>query len=237
MYHEASRLLQRLLDKPDDFSFALEDMASKIVCQLTWADSSSAVSEYCTSSAWGLLTQLSPAGPITNTITPLWHLPYSINPWKKAERKRHDEQQRWWMERYNAVRKQLAMNEAQPSFTRTYLEGKTSGLSGDYEASSALGMMALISIITIAGPMYFFLIAMVLHPEWQIKIQEELDAVCSGPPKLNDSSKLPILRACIKETMRWRPSIPTGVAHEVETDDFYNGWFIPKGTRVLPLEW
>ncbi|QIW95017.1 hypothetical protein AMS68_000535 [Peltaster fructicola] len=237
LYHEAKRLLSRILDDPDNFSFILEDMASKIVCQLSWDDPSDATSQYCTRSAWALLTQLSPAGPITNIITPLWHLPYSINPWKQAERKRHDEQQRWWMERYTTVREQMATGHARPSFTRTYLQGRTSGLSGDYEASSALGMMALISIITIAGPMYYFLIAMLYHPDWQTKVQKEIDAVCSGPPELADSPRLPILRACMRESMRWRPSIPTGVAHEVEEDDFYNGWYIPKGTRILPLEW
>lgn len=29
----------------------------------------------------------------------------------------------------------------------------------------------------------------------------------------------------------------TGVAHETEADDYYNGYFIAKGTRILPLDW
>lgn len=28
-----------------------------------------------------------------------------------------------------------------------------------------------------------------------------------------------------------------GVAHETEADDIYKGYFIPKGTRILPLDW
>ncbi len=28
-----------------------------------------------------------------------------------------------------------------------------------------------------------------------------------------------------------------GVAHETEEDDVYNGYFIAKGTRILPLDW
>lgn len=28
-----------------------------------------------------------------------------------------------------------------------------------------------------------------------------------------------------------------GVAHETEADDMYMGYFIPKGTRILPLDW
>lgn len=52
---------------------------------------------------------------------------------------------------------------------------------------------------------------MVYHPQWQARIQQEIDEVCGGDlPTLNDSPNLPILRACIKETMRWRPNVPTG---------------------------
>lgn len=238
LYHEAKRWNYKLLQDPDNFGFHLEDMASKIVCQLAWDDPS--MSEYCTKSALGLLTQMSPAGTITNVLTPLWHLPEAINPWKIAERKRHDEQQRWWMERLLHTRALMEQGEARPSFTRTYLEGeKTGGLSGDYEASSALGMMALVAIFTVAGPLYYFLLAMVCHPEWMKKCQEEIDRVCGGRrmPELPDMPNLPVLRASIKETMRWRPNVPTGVAHEVEADDFYQGYFIPKGSRILPLDY
>jgi hypothetical protein len=28
-----------------------------------------------------------------------------------------------------------------------------------------------------------------------------------------------------------------GVGHQLQEDDVYNGYFIPKGTRILPLEW
>ncbi|KAK1001531.1 hypothetical protein LTR54_008428 [Friedmanniomyces endolithicus] len=237
LYHEAKRWNARLLTDPDNFAFYLEDFASKVACQLVWDDPS--YSEYCTKSAWGLLTQMSPAGPITNVLTPLWHLPFPMNPWKIAERKRHDEQQAWWMERLIGVREQMAKGQARTSFTRTYLEGeKTGGLSGDYEASSAIGMMALVAIFTVAGPLYYFLLAMVVYPEWQKKAQQEIDENCGGRmPELTDMPNLPVLRACIKETMRWRPNVPTGVAHELMEDDFYNGYFIPKGSRILPLDY
>lgn len=237
MYHETKRWLARLLENPDDFIFSLEDMASKVMCHLTWDDPSH--SEYMTPSAWGLLTQMSPAGPITNVITPLWdYLPEPINPWKIAERKRHDIQQAWWMDRLHQVRDSRAKGQARPSWTNTYLEGtRTGGLSGDYEASSALGMMALVGVFTVAGPLYYFLLAMVYHPEWQKKCQQEIDEACCGRmPELTDMPNLPILRACIKETMRWKPNVPTGVAHEAEADGFYEGYMIPKGSRILPLD-
>ncbi|KAI1393123.1 cytochrome P450 [Hypoxylon trugodes] len=238
MYHEAKRWLVRLMENPDDFANSLEDMASKIMCQLTWDDLT--ISEECTISAKGLLRQMSPAGPITNVLTPLWHLPMIINPWKTAERKRHDDQQAWWMERLLNTRNKFLQGVQRSCVTRKYLEKgeKRSNLSGDYEASSAIGMMALVGIFTVAGPLSYWLISMIHHPEWQAAVQKEVDEVCEGRmPTLDDTPRLPILRACIKETMRWRPNVPTGVAHEMEADDEFQGYFLPKGTRILPLDW
>jgi len=179
---------------------------------------------------------MSPAGPITNLLTPLWHVPG--NPWKRAERIRHDTQQAWWMERLVNTRAKMTNGTQRPCFTKTYIDSeKITNLSGDYEASSVIGMMALVGIFTVAGPLNYWLMAMVLHPEWQTKVQKEIDEACKGAmPQLPDSPNLPILRATIKETMRWRPNVPTGVAHEVEQDDFYPGYFIEKGTRILPLD-
>ncbi|KAI1799152.1 cytochrome P450 [Daldinia bambusicola] len=238
MYHEAKRWLTRLIENPDDFEYSLEDMSSKIMCQLAWDDIN--LSEACTKSAWGLLTQMSPAGPITNVITPLWHLPTMINPWKIAEHKRHDEQQAWWMERLVTTRKNLEQGRQRPCFTRQYLERgeKRSNISGDYEASSVIGMMALVGIFTVVGPLSYYLVSMIHHPKWQAAVQKEIDEACEGRmPTLDDAPKLPVLRACIKETMRWRPNVPTGVAHEMEADDEFRGYFLAKGTRILPLDW
>ncbi|KAI5860579.1 cytochrome P450 [Durotheca rogersii] len=237
MYHEAKRWLARLIENPDDFAFSLEDMASKVMCELTWDDPD--LSEYCTKSAWGLLTQMSPAGPLTNVLTPLWHLPTIVNPWKIAEHKRHDEQQAWWMDRLQTTRAKLARGQQRSCFTRQYLERgeKRSNISGDYEASSVIGMMALVGIFTVAGPLYYWLVIMIHHPEWQAAVQKEVDEVCGERlPTLDDTPRLPVLRACIKETMRWKPNVPTGVAHEMEADDVFRGYFLAKGTRILPLD-
>ncbi|KAF9694288.1 hypothetical protein EKO04_007878 [Ascochyta lentis] len=238
MEFEQKRWLQRLVENPDDFCFSLEDMCSKVMATLTWDDHS--ISVPLTPSAWGLLTQMSPAGPITNVLTPLWDwVPEPINPWKLRERKRHDDQQEFFMQNLVNTRSKMEKGKQRPCFTKTYLEtAEKSNISGDYEASCVLGMMALVGIFTVTGPIYYFLIAMVHHPEWQRKCQEEIDSVCKdGPPTVADMPNLPILRACIKETMRWKPTVPTGVAHECEADDWYGGYFIPKGTRILPLDY
>ncbi|KAH6680150.1 hypothetical protein B0J14DRAFT_471394, partial [Halenospora varia] len=94
MNFEVKRFLHNLLQKPDNIASWLEDMASKIMCTLTWDDAS--VSAMYTQSAWGLLTQMLPAGPIINLLTSLWDLPMWCNPWKSVERVRHDKQQAMW---------------------------------------------------------------------------------------------------------------------------------------------
>lgn len=237
MEHEVKRWMYRLLTEPDNAYDSLEDMASKIMTTLTWDDPNA--SEYNTRSAWGLLTQMSPAGPITNLITPLWtHIPASINPWKIAEQKRHDEQNGFWMSQYATVQKKTADGIQRPCWARGYIEQiKSTKLSGDKEAACCIGMLCLVGVFTVAGPLNYYLLAMAHHPEWHRKVQEEVDRVCGDRfPEHSDYENLPILRACIKETMRWKPNVPTGVAHEAEQDDFYRGYFIPKGARILPLD-
>ncbi|KAH7341799.1 cytochrome P450 [Rhizoctonia solani] len=48
---------------------------------------------------------------------------------------------------------------------------------------------------------------------------------------------MPLVRAIVKETLRWRPPIPTGVPHRLEQDDQYDQYFIPKGTIVMCSIW
>lgn len=208
--HEAKRWLACLLEKPDDHVQSLEQMAARVMAQLTWDDPD--CSETLAPSAWALLTQMSPAGPITNLITPLWHLPLPINPWKRAENKRHDAQSAFWMDRFLHTRSLVEKGHARASWTKQYLEiEKNAPLSGDKEASAALGMLAIVGIFTVAGPLHYFLLSMVYHPKWQAACQKEIDEACNGAmPTLKDSPGLPTLRACIKETMRWRPNVPTG---------------------------
>lgn len=87
--------------------------------------------------------------------------------------------------------------------------------------------------------MMSFLLAIVLHPQWLTKLQTEVDSVC-GPtrlPTLDDMPHLPLVRAVIKEVLRWRPVTAGGVPHYSIRDDVYNGIFIPAGTNVHANQW
>ncbi|KAJ4302684.1 hypothetical protein N0V90_001573 [Kalmusia sp. IMI 367209] len=76
-------------------------------------------------------------------------------------------------------------------------------------------------------------IAMMQHPGWQRKIQEEVDRVVGKDrlPNFQDIPNLPTVRAAIKEGIRYRSIVAEiGIPHKLDRDDFYNGLFIPKGT-------
>ncbi len=42
-------------------------------------------------------------------------------------------------------------------------------------AACMIGFLNLVGVVTISGPLKFFLMALALHPEWQRKAQEEID--------------------------------------------------------------
>ncbi|RDW63313.1 putative cytochrome p450 [Coleophoma cylindrospora] len=232
---EVQRMLFKLSQTPENFQFLLEDMPSKVACTLAWDDPDS--SEKNTQSARDLLFQISPSGAITNRLPMLWYLPLWLNPWKRAENARYDALHRWWVERLEVVSKRMKEGAQRPCWALRYLSEDQSALTGSDEAAACVGMMSLVSVLTIGGPLQYFTMAMVHNADWLKRCQEEIDQACNGRmPSLSDAPKLPILRACIKETMRWRPNVPTGVAHELQADNIYQGYFIPKGTKIVPLE-
>lgn len=81
--------------------------------------------------------------------------------------------------------------------------------------------------------------AMMVWPEVQKKAQEEIERVV-GPnrlPEVADYPNLPYIRCCVKETLRWMPTVILGVPHSVTKDDTYNGWIIPKGATIINNVW
>ncbi|KAL8780322.1 MAG: hypothetical protein Q9213_006520 [Squamulea squamosa] len=78
-----------------------------------------------------------------------------------------------------------------------------------------------------------FLVLMMEHPEWQRKLQQEVDRVCGDDrmPTYKDIPNLPTVRAIVKEGVRYRSIVAEmGISHCLQTDDVFNGYFFEKGT-------
>ncbi|CAE7138980.1 unnamed protein product, partial [Rhizoctonia solani] len=92
---------------------------------------------------------------------------------------------------------------------------------------------------TTANVFLVFVLAMIFHPEAQTRAQEEIDRVIPKGrlPVMGDREHLPYTNRLIKEVLRWRPAVPTGIPHACFQDDIYRGYSIPKGAMVIANIW
>ncbi|KAL4079445.1 cytochrome P450 [Scleroderma citrinum] len=77
------------------------------------------------------------------------------------------------------------------------------------------------------------------YGEVQKTAQAEIDAIV-GPdrlPTLFDRQSLPYVDALVKEVHRWHVVSTLGFPHRVSEDDIHNGYYIPKGSLVIPNQW
>jgi len=81
-----------------------------------------------------------------------------------------------------------------------------------------------------------FLLPMTMYPEVQRKCQVELLVVVGSDrlPTFAVRDSLPYLAAMLREVIRWGPTTPFGAPHSIEQDDVHNGYFIPKGSIIMP---
>lgn len=207
---EAKFLLYRLLHEPTKYSFFLDQFTGRIISRLAWGRPEPATD--LKKNAFALLHGISPAGPPSNIFPALMLLPEFLAPWKKEERVRHKWEEGFYCGLRDDVKLAMAEKRARPSWTRTYFEQKEFFGFDEHEAAYAVGMMALAGVQTVGSPLNTFILAMVLHPEWQAKMRNEIDEVCGDRmPTTSDQPKMPILRAILKECLRWRPPVPTGM--------------------------
>ncbi|KAJ3742404.1 cytochrome P450 [Lentinula detonsa] len=109
----------------------------------------------------------------------------------------------------------------------------------DTEKAWVAGSLSVAALETTSTTLMLFLYAIVLHPNVQEFAQLEIDRVVgrSRNPTFSDIADLPYVRAIVKEVLRWQPAIPLAVPHIVTQDNWYEGYFIPKGTSCIPNVW
>jgi cytochrome P450 len=175
----------------------------------------------------------------------LRHIPVRTSPWQKKETTRHVLEDMLFDANVGFSVESETAAERRPSFTHTFLETKQDAddrmqtrLGELDEARHVVGLMAIAGALTIGSPLQSYLLAMCHYPEWQRKLQHEVDCKLRGRcPEWEDRERLPLLRAVVKEVIRWRPPVPTGIPHAIEKDDIFNGFFIPAGATIHALEW
>lgn len=234
---EAKRMLVELLDEPSAYNHALESFVSRVTCRLAWGHSEA--SDELKQRARELLIGVSPTGALGNKIPFLMSLPDWLVPAKAWERRRAETERKFFEIMQADVEADMKEKKAPQSWMRTYLEDKLKwGFTYALEGAYCVGMHGIAGALTIAAPMQTFCLAMCFYPQYLPMLQEELDRVCGDRlPRSEDRPNLPFLRAVIRECLRWRPPVPTGIPHYLTEDDEWNGYHIPKGSTMHPLEW
>ncbi|XP_056419492.1 uncharacterized protein LOC130360961 [Hyla sarda] len=80
------------------------------------------------------------------------------------------------------------------------------------------------------------LLLMIKYPKIQEKVQEEITRVIgSAQPMYSHRGQMPCTNAVIHEIQRFSDIIPLNLGHETAKDVTFKGYFIPKGTYIIPL--
>lgn len=212
---ETKKFMHDLLATPDDFHYLTHLFCARISSRLAYGSPDSAPDHV--TNAGTFIGQLGPSGPHTNLLPFLQSWPAWMVPGQMGVVRRQEKEDKLWRALYDQTKKAHKSSGFPKTYVAASLEAKENGNEGkplfanETEAKFAVGMLCIVAIYTIGGPATLFALAMVLHPEWQEKVRKEIDDVVGDEMiDLKHSPLLPTLRAAIKESVRWKSTVPLG---------------------------
>lgn len=146
------------------------------------------------------------------------------------------------LEPHNFVKRELAAGRAVPSFTSTLLQ-PPDGPPADPEMEDIIlwtaGALYAAGADTTVAATKAFVFIMTTQPDIQQRAQEEIDTVVGKErlPSLQDRASLPYVECILKEVLRWASPSPMGLFHCTATDDYFQGYYIPKKATVIANIW
>jgi cytochrome P450 len=157
----------------------------------------------------------------------------------------------------DAVKRQMNDTDSSPSFVKFLLSRETDFGLDETEMAFLAGALFSAGVDTTALTFCIIMMAAACHPDAQAAVHAELDAVVGKDqlPTFDDEESLPVLRAFILESMRWRPLVTPGFAHRATEDIIWvrvvflrsiittilncsqGDYHIPAGTTVFGNHW
>jgi len=128
-----------------------------------------------------------------------------------------------------------SLTSSEGSFTKLFIERHGEQYSRD-EIRFMLRDLLIAGTETVSVSLQWALVLLANHPDIQKRLHEEVDSVLSDGRwvSLDDMSQLPYVEACILELTRLKSVIPLSLAHLTSDDAYVGGYFIPKGTTIIP---
>lgn len=242
---ESVRVLYELSQDSSRYDKWFERYAASLIIRLAFGNTIRTGEEESVRRIYAVLENLDrllePAGYLVNIFPILLWLPTWIAPFKREAARLHAEELDLFSSLVKGVEKRLSEGdpEAANTFSARWLGDKSTYGLTDEQAYYTLGTLFEAGAGTTAAAMQSFVLAMVLNPASFEKLKAELDEAIGQTrmPTLEDLPNLPYMRACVKETLRWRPVTPTNVPHELIRDDVYDGYTLKQGTVIQVNQW
>lgn len=241
--YESERLLYDMIKTPEKYEHLLERYAGAVIMRLGYGKTVETGDEPYVRDVLKVVHTVervaSPGAYLVDTFPILMYLPTWLAPFKREAARLHDFEIKLFRRLLFEVRDKMKAEKSPRCFARTFLERQSEfGLSDD-EGAYVIGTLFEAGAGTTAAAMMSFILSMCHHPEWQKKMQQEVDQVVGDGriPDFNDIPSLPMVRAVAKEVLRWRPVTAGGIPHQLIKDDVYNGFSLPAGTNVHPNQW
>ncbi|PSR85636.1 hypothetical protein PHLCEN_2v5365 [Hermanssonia centrifuga] len=180
-----------------------------------------------------------PGAFLVEIFPSMLYLPDWMATWKRKGKDFFRKDTAMFEELLDDVRNKMNSGSSTPCFAATLLEGEKKFMLNNQEAAWLAGTMFGAGAETTAAALSVFMLAMTLYPDVMHCAQAQLDAVIGRGrlPTFDDRPNLPYIEAMVKEILRWRPVGPVGLPRRSMQDDWYKGYFIPKGTIVVYNTW
>ncbi|KAF7348389.1 O-methylsterigmatocystin oxidoreductase [Mycena sanguinolenta] len=242
-------LLRGLLYTPADFTTHIKTLAAAITLDTMYGSDINSMHGdrfvHRTEEAVERLTEsMLPGACIVNTLpflrhSPSWFPGCSFHKFAQDTRDLVDEMKNV---PFDFVKENMRNGSGRPSVLRELLERNNTRRSSREQEEvmkDVAGASYVAAVETTTTTLKVFIMAMAMNPEVVKKAQNELDAVVGLGflPGFEHRSALLYCEAVFREVFRWRPILPFAIPHANTNDDIYEGYFIPKGTMVIPNVW
>ncbi|ESK84098.1 cytochrome p450 [Moniliophthora roreri MCA 2997] len=243
-YREAISLVDGMAKRPDLWNAEIRRATASMVWSVVYDKEPitdvmdpqvAAVNDFITR----IVRAAFPGAHYVEYFTWMKHLPSWMAKWKRDAEEWYKRDSEMFESLFYEAKQRVKSGEDRPSFAANLVrDTERHGLS-DRESAWLAATLYAAGAETTAGVLSWFMLAMVLYPEVQQKIHDELDAVVGRDrmPNFADLDRLHYVRATVREALRWHPVDPVGLPHQSVEDDWYEGHFIPKGTICIPNVW
>lgn len=217
---EALRMVCDLIATPSNYEYLFERYSSLVMLRMLYDRSVSEIDEKehvktITEIVRTLERTTAPGAYFVDFLPCLKYLPEILAPFKSEGRVCHQFEYSYFRGLVTDAQKRHSPNrklgKSPRALVHAYLDKKDFWNLSDFEVTYCMGTLFEGGSGTTSAAMQSFCLAMWHYPEWQAKIQQEIDQVVGDRiPSFEDWPNLPTVRAATKETLRWRPIVPAG---------------------------